>query len=119
MLPVKEKIGLQYNLIIKDFSHDSNPENNIWIMSFECDFQSAQEAENAVRLAVKDYLETAEGKEEYINNHHNFNWGDVMVHVPPNIFKLRDLKIKQLSSIESIVSHDEELGDFLEESEDT
>ena len=65
----------------------------------------------AAKAAVKDYLETAEGKSELENNNGCFSWGDAAC-IPEQFFINHGLEPISISDVDAVVDRNEQLIDI-------
>lgn len=68
-------------------------------------------AEQAMRDAVQEYLETSEAKKILEYNNYDFNWGDAILNLPDEIWNKHGLHpIKNNAVITVNVNHDENMA---------
>jgi hypothetical protein len=85
-------------MVILTRTRDWPDEHETWSDPFM--FFGEGEPEDAFRAAVEDYLETDDGKAVLDYNNNDFNWGDMMMHVPAEIFKIYGLKSADTITLE-------------------
>jgi len=71
---------------------------------------SLPEVEVAMRRAVKQFLDTDEGKKIAEGNHNDFNWGDAVIHVPDKFWIEQGLKVIDTTPRIVMLDHDENLA---------
>lgn len=83
-------------------------EDQTWIDTFEVE-DFVENPERAIRDAVKEFLDTDEGKKALSYTCHDFNWGDAVVYVPEEIWKKHGLRFRTVKSVDVVVDQDEVL----------
>jgi hypothetical protein len=100
------------NVIIQDWCDISNNRNE-WVESFEI-CENIQQPETALRNAVKEFVDsgTEESKKVLDYACGGFNWGDVSVSVPDELFIKHGLTRIYHDTVNVFVDHDEILCDY-------
>ena len=99
-------------MAIKEFDlivHDKNGYVDTFVVRFNTQLRTPQEAVAAARRAVREYLKTPAGRRDYIVNNSDFNWGDAINSVPKEFFIREGLEPCKTPSFECEVEHDENL----------
>lgn len=68
--------------------------------------------EDAIRVAVKEYLSTQFGKQDVHSNNGYFNWGDVAIRMGAEDFK--KFGLTPIPSVGVLLDHDEDLVNYWE-----
>lgn len=93
-------------MFIANLVRERSFEGKVWVDTFEVD-DSVTDVEQAMRNAVKEFLETDEGKKAIVFTSQNFNWGDAVTHVPEELWVKHGLKFQQVKSVDIFVNQDE------------
>ena len=95
------------NVIIQDWSDFSNNKNQ-WVESFEIR-EDVQNPETALRNAVKEFVNSGTEESEKALDYAcgGYNWGDVCISVPDEIFVKHGLTRICKDTVNVFVDHDE------------
>lgn len=72
--------------------------------------------EEALRNAVRDYMQSEEGKKDIVDSNYDFNWGDVMMNITDEYLKPHGLQFCHQEIETIVVNQDEILFPELQES---
>ncbi|MBQ8997077.1 MAG: hypothetical protein IJ086_07420 [Clostridium sp.] len=90
------------NLVRERISEDWR-ETDIFLVE-----DSVVNPEEALRNAVRDYMQTEEGKQSILNSCKDFNWGDAMMDVPNEYLNLYGI-YKMVDDVETIIVNQDEI----------
>lgn len=92
-----------------------DPANNLAPSIADFAFVAGEHAhpETALRGAVREYLETPQGERYLQSIRGNFNWGDALERVPPQVWERHGLRPLEARRVDDVITveHDEIIAD--------